>query len=99
MWHASSRSATKDTAWAIAERALNGVGDATLGEWREYGTDGSDVVHIRRRLSRAEAKMYRVKVRDIRGSKEEEQRLVALLTSAPHLIEHVRHAYQSRPRV
>jgi hypothetical protein len=34
--------------WNEAERALDGVGDASLGEWRETG----DVaVHLRRRLT------------------------------------------------
>jgi hypothetical protein len=34
--------------WETAERALSGVGDAALGEWRERG---KTAVHLRRRLS------------------------------------------------
>jgi hypothetical protein len=37
--------------WHAAERALHGVGDATLGEWRE---PGRTAVHLRRRLTAAE---------------------------------------------
>ena len=58
---------------AMAERALRGVGDAELGEWRERGNRG--VFHIRRRLADWEVKRYGMVVRDIRGTQEEQQRL------------------------
>jgi len=75
VWHASGRGANEAASWAIAERALEGVGDATLGEWREAGSPGSGVVHIRRRLSSREVGNRGLVVRDIRGSAEETARL------------------------
>jgi hypothetical protein len=75
VWHASGRGRTAGDSWLIAERALEGVGDASLGEWREEGSPGSDVVHIRRRLSRREAMNRGLIVRDIRGTNEERARL------------------------
>jgi hypothetical protein len=75
VWHASSRGADEACSWAMAERALEGVGDAALGEWREAGSPGSGVVHIRRRLSHREATNRGLVVRDIRGTAEEEFRL------------------------
>lgn len=71
-------------AWAMAERALQGVGDVALGEWRERGRSG--VVHLRRRLTDAErAAAGGLGVRDIRGSDEERDRLAALLRDVPQL--------------
>lgn len=78
VWHASGRGADDAASWAIAERALEGVGDAALGEWRETGSPGSGVVHIRRRLSSREAGNHRLTVRDIRGSDEEQRRLAVV---------------------
>jgi hypothetical protein len=52
VWHASASAINETTAWAMAERALLGVGDPLLGEWRERGQRG--VMHVRRRLSDAE---------------------------------------------
>jgi len=65
----------------MAERMLQGVGDAALGEWREAGHGG--VVHIRRRLALGEAD--HLVVRDIRGTAEQRMRIRALLRDAPHL--------------
>jgi len=68
----------------MAERALEGAGDASLGEWRERGNGG--VVHIRRRLSDQErADAGGLEVRDVRGTDEERARLRALLRDAPYL--------------
>lgn len=84
VWHASASAINAATAWGMAERALQGVGDAALGEWRERGHRG--VVHIRRRLTAAEREAAGgLGVRDIRGSAEERMRLGALLRDAPHL--------------
>jgi len=80
VWHASASALTIPTAWSMAERALQGVGDAMLGEWRERG---ERAVHIRRRLSLVE--QGDLTVRDIRGSKEERARIRALLHDAPYL--------------
>jgi hypothetical protein len=73
----------------MAERALEGVGDPALGEWRERGHNG--VVHIRRRLTDAERRASRgaQEVRDIRGTPEESQRFARLLSEAPHLRGHI----------
>jgi hypothetical protein len=68
----------------MAERALSGVGDAAVGEWRERGHNS--VVHLRRRLSDAErAALGGLDVRDVRGSDEERSRIRALLRDAPQL--------------
>lgn len=70
----------------MAERALAGVGDAALGEWRELGSVGSGVVHIRRRLSHAERELAGgLTVRDVRGTDEERLLVRQLLREAPHL--------------
>ena len=84
VWHASASAANEATAWAMAERALTGVGDAKLGQWRERGRRG--VVHLRRRLTDAErASAGNLGVRDIRGTEEERDRLRALLREVPQL--------------
>ena len=89
VWHASARAADEATAWAMAERALAGVGDASLGEWREHGNGGT--VHLRRRLSADERiAAGGLDVRDIRGDAEERARLGTLLRAAPHLRGYVR---------
>lgn len=63
--------------FALAEDALKGVGDSTLGEWREVGmTPG--VVHLRRRLSVEEQAMGVGAVKDIRGTWEAEKRYKAV---------------------
>jgi hypothetical protein len=49
--------------WSFAERALDGVGDPALGEWREVG---ERAVHLRRRLSDKEARQVGPVV-DVRG--------------------------------
>lgn len=68
----------------IARRFLNGVGDASLGEWEEEG--GGGIVHVRRRLSVAEMDEYGVtEVRDIRGTPEEQERFHRLLEDVPSL--------------
>jgi hypothetical protein len=74
--------------WELAERALRGVGDATLGEWRERP---ARIVHLRRRLTDAERLAFAspaLTVRDIRGTPEELERMVLLLEDAPVLLRH-----------
>lgn len=89
VWHASARGASESLSWALAERALRGVGDASLGEWRETGHRG--IVHLRRRLTDGERSRAgsrgRLEVRDIRGTEEEQQRLKRLVRESPHLQE------------
>jgi hypothetical protein len=43
--------AQRSEAWTLAERALRGVGDPALGEWRE---SGERAIHLRRRLTHME---------------------------------------------
>ncbi|HMH93884.1 MAG TPA: hypothetical protein VK586_22740 [Streptosporangiaceae bacterium] len=54
-----------------AERALAGVGDASLGEWREWT---GKAFHIRRRLSEREQQRTGLVVADIRRTPEALQR-------------------------
>ncbi len=57
----------------IATQQLAGVGDATLGEWREIG---DIAVHLRRRLTDMEAAVAGiVEVIDVRGSDEFTRRI------------------------
>lgn len=59
---------------AEAERQLRGVGDPTLGEWREWT---GRAFHIRRRLSATEQRRVGPVV-DIRGSAEAQRRAARL---------------------
>lgn len=83
VWHASvAGSLLKAVLWQEAERQLEGVGDASLGEWRETG---AKAVHIRRRLSEREQRAVGP-VMDIRRSGEARMRaarLGARLSMAP----------------
>lgn len=87
MWHASGGGPDEGTSWGLARQALQGVGDASLGEWTERGNrvrGGRIIVHMRRRLSRAEEPLVN-QLRDIRGTPEEQERLTQLVRAAPHL--------------
>lgn len=56
----------------LAYLALQGVGDATLGEWRETGT----AVHVRRRLKPSEMRYAGIReVVDVRGTDEFTRRI------------------------
>lgn len=92
MWHASGRGRNETRSWRIAARSLAGVGDASLGEWREVGNGG--VVHIRRRLSMIEAERYGHVVRDIRGTTEEARRLAVVYAERPDLADFLRRAFR-----
>ena len=66
----------------MALAALEGVGDASLGEWRERGS----AFHIRRRLTDEERKLAgNLQVRDIRGTPEEQKRFAMLFADVPYL--------------
>jgi hypothetical protein len=68
---------------SIARQALVGVGDSALGEWRDHGRG---VVHLRRRLSVEEQAAFGIAaVIDVRGTRDERDRLTALLVDAPYL--------------
>lgn len=85
MWHASASHALgPEAAWLAAERALAGVGDPELGEWREHGRRG--IVHLRRRLTDAERELAGgLGVTDVRGTPEERRRLAELVAQVPEL--------------
>ena len=80
MWHASaaSRVLNFELLHLMVQKMLRRVGDAKLGEWVARSTtgDGLRVVHLRRRLTAAEAKKVGP-VRDIRGTPERDRRLAA----------------------
>jgi hypothetical protein len=66
-----------------AERQLAGVGDAVVGEWREWT---GRAFHIRRRLSAAEVERTGLTVVDVRRTAEARRRaatLGGLLSYAP----------------
>ncbi len=57
----------------MASEQLQGVGDATLGEWREVGTIA---VHLRRRLTPLEMADAGIEaVCDVRGTDEHARRI------------------------
>ena len=64
-----------------AERELAGVGDAALGEWREYS---GRAFHLRRRLNAAEEQSVGPAV-DVRGTDEARRRALTL----GHLLDYV----------
>lgn len=77
MWHASAASsvgAPTDKIKIAALLALEGVGDATAGEWAEIS---NRAVHIRRRLTEREAVAVG-EVRDVRGTGEARRRVNAI---------------------
>ena len=78
MWHASIMGPNAE---ALARQALEGVGDASLGEWIEPGR----AFHIRRRFSVREAIESGLAVRDLRGTDEGRQRLRRLFQQFPQL--------------
>jgi hypothetical protein len=75
VWHASvAGSLIKAVLESEAERQLAGVGDASLGEWREVT---AKAVHIRRRLTGRE-QQHAGPVVDIRRSGEARMRAARL---------------------
>lgn len=64
-----------------ARRVLDGVGDATLGEWAEPGIT-RDAFHLRRRLTPAEAEPIGPVI-DVRGTPEQASRYMAVLPYFP----------------
>lgn len=65
VWHVSIRHRDIEMAKKIAYAELDGVGDATLGEWTDFYT----AFHLRRRLSRSEQELVGP-ILDIRGTSE-----------------------------
>ena len=76
VWHASvAGSVIKAVLEREALRQLEGVGDASLGEWRETG---EKAFHVRRRLSAAEQERTGLTVADIRRTPEAAERAAML---------------------
>lgn len=65
----------------LAFKALEGVGDASRGEWEEY-EDFAFLYHVRRRLSEVEQARVGDAI-DIRGTPEQEQRWLAVRKYLP----------------
>ncbi len=63
----------------LAIKALDGVGDATAGEWHEFT---GYAYHLRRRLTAEEAAISG-DVCDLRGTPEATQRLEAIRAALP----------------
>ncbi len=73
VWHCSVRHPIPERARELAHAELEGVGDATAGEWEERYQS----FHLRRRLSASEAEQIGP-VLDLRGTSEAWQRFKAL---------------------
>lgn len=85
VWHASARGRTLSESRRICRDGLRGVGDASLGEWRQEG-EKPGVFHVQRRLSDWERERFQVpEPYDIRGTVEERQRIAAVYAEAPYL--------------
>lgn len=80
VWHASVMSQYGD-AEPLALEALRGVGDATLGEWRER----HNAFHIRRRLSVKEVEASGLAMVDMRNTVEGKMRLHRMAAQFPRL--------------
>lgn len=81
VWHASVMSEGWTDTRGLAYRALEGVGDAALGEWTEDGP----AFHLRRRLSVAEVIASGLVMRDFRGTVEGAGLLLKLFQQVPAL--------------
>jgi hypothetical protein len=81
VWHASGRGKDVLTSRWLAMRAMEGCGSALLGQWVEDQRAGG-VIHVRRRLTPAEATHVN-ELRDIRGSLEERERIGAIACVVP----------------
>ena len=81
MWHVSIRDRDLARAAKLAYGELDGVGDASLGEWVEAVT----AFHLRRRLSKQEELLVGPVV-DIRGTPEAWRRFKAVPARARKLV-------------
>ena len=67
-----------------AESALQNVGDAVLGEWRDRDSySGRDFVHLRRRLTEREAARIVPPVLDVRQTPEGARRYAVMRPLLP----------------
>lgn len=86
VWHASTAMYAPIQADLIflrqcAYRALEGVGDATRGQWEQWN-EGEGVFHLRRRLTEEEQAIIG-EARDIRDTDEAEKRYRAIRMVLP----------------
>lgn len=84
VWHASVTNHSPGGLGLVqpyALDALNGVGDASLGEWREH----HKAFHVRRRLSAAEVEASGLVMVDMRGTVEGKMRLHKMMEQFPRL--------------
>jgi hypothetical protein len=81
VWHASGKGRDTRASLQLAMRALEGCGSALIGQWVEDTRLGG-VVHVRRRLTSAEATHVN-ELRDIRGSAEERDRIATIACAVP----------------
>ena len=81
VWHASVMMMANGERKRSAMTALEGVGDATLGEW----TEQHGAIHIRRRLSMREQISTGLQMVDLRGTKEARERILKIIQVAPHV--------------
>jgi hypothetical protein len=87
VWHASAApykstfSPSKHELRALALKALEGVGDASLGQWEEWT---GKAFHVRRRLSAEEQKDVGPVV-DVRGTQEAFERAIRARKIAPYI--------------
>lgn len=85
VWHASARGRSRTESRRICFEGLRGIGDEKLGQW-EFDGDKPGVVHVQRRLSKAEQDQFGVpEPYDIRGTDEETRRIDQVFAEAPHL--------------
>lgn len=83
VWHVSIQHPNAAIAVRIAKQELQGVGNAALGEWEEFG---NIAFHLRRRLSETEEKLVGP-VADIRGTSEAYRRWKALPNSIRKIVD------------
>jgi hypothetical protein len=73
----------KHTLRQFALKALEGVGDSSLGQWEEWSSD-TGVYHVRRRLAAVEAERVGPP-RDIRGTPDAKRRVEHVMALYPKL--------------
>lgn len=76
----------ESTLRTYALEAIEGVGDAALGQWEEMG---NNTYHVRRRLTLEEQKLVG-DVTDVRNTREHEERLIAIRKVIPPQFHHLR---------
>lgn len=95
VWHASVMvDGVQGVAEHLALKALEGVGDASLGEWRER----HKASHVRRRLSAQEVEASKLFMVDMRATVEGKKRLHKMMEQFPRLRNFALEELSDRPR-